>query len=51
MIKIALGVYGTLEITIGKAHRVMSDGGKKDDRRTATIMRSGDCNAELLRKS
>jgi hypothetical protein len=25
MIKIALGVYGTLEITIGKAHRVMSD--------------------------
>jgi hypothetical protein len=28
MIKIALGVYGTLEITIGKAHRVMSDGEK-----------------------
>jgi hypothetical protein len=50
MIKIALGVYGTLKITIGKAHRVMSDG-EKDDRRTAAIIPSGDYNAELLRKS
>jgi hypothetical protein len=29
MIKIALGVYGTLEITIGKAHRLMKCGGER----------------------